>query len=86
VYPQHHIQRIGAAAIAGLGAVTGNLLLQTLPRYQGIHLFKKLLPAGFAFHVVVFRFSKTELIHFQYAIYFREVLSYFTGLDQMFTR
>ena len=51
---QHHLQRIGTAAVLAFGIVAGYLLLQLLPGDQLVHALQELFAAGLALFVLVF--------------------------------
>ena len=60
---QHHLQRIGTAAVLAFGIVAGYLLLQLLPGDQLVHALQEFFAAGLALFVLVFGFGKADLAH-----------------------
>ena len=63
VNSQHHGQRIGPAALAGLGVHGPDSLLRTLPGDQNLHPFLEQLPVGLALLAVKFQFGNCRLVY-----------------------
>ena len=58
VNPQYYRQRIGPAAVSGLGISGPDAVFQSLPGNQAIHAFQKRFAAGPAFLALIFQIRK----------------------------